>query len=366
MRIELITLVVLTRQIRTIFQLIEETQVRFHSMIYSKKQQHHSSLILSYLQSLDSFYLSPDPSLLKSLLSQVHHILAQIPCPSLLHTVICAAIPLPSVSITKRVVSNCCMIPNGKVDAQVLRTLLRVITDGDNWTVTWSTATGMIFHGLEGNEEDQNKSIRLACAAVEGCSNPDMCGEFVIKFLHRLVEVLPVASRGMNHQLTECILMSYQLTEDWIDRLLWSLKTILESFQDPRILTHTIDLILSLSSHISFYVVFASFFCNLIRSKLASSNRDPFLHARLLRLMALLLPLIDLQPVLRPNSWLYQKWQESKNQLEKEEIAYNTSIHRIPSFFTDNQNMTPFNSHSNLFFLFVRKISFFSSLLVIN
>ena len=325
MRIELITLVVLTRQIRTIFQLIEETQVRFHSMIYSKKQQHHSSLILSYLQSLDSFYLSPDPSLLKSLLSQVHHILAQIPCPSLLHTVICAAIPLPSVSITKRVVSNCCMIPNGKVDAQVLRTLLRVITDGDNWTVTWSTATGMIFHGLEGNEEDQNKSIRLACAAVEGCSNPD-----------------------------------------WIDRLLWSLKTILESFQDPRILTHTIDLILSLSSHISFYVVFASFFCNLIRSKLASSNRDPFLHARLLRLMALLLPLIDLQPVLRPNSWLYQKCQESKNQLEKEEIAYNTSIHRIPSFFTDNQNMTPFNSHSNLFFLFVRKISFFSSLLVIN
>ena len=366
MRIELITLVVLTRQIRTIFQLIEETQVRFHSMIYSKKQQHHSSLILSYLQSLDSFYLSPDPSLLKSLLSQVHHILAQIPCPSLLHTVICAAIPLPSVSITKRVVSNCCMIPNGKVDAQVLRTLLRVITDGDNWTVTWSTATGMIFHGLEGNEEDQNKSIRLACAAVEGCSNPDMCGEFVIKFLHRLVEVLPVASRGMNHQLTECILMSHQLNEDWIDRLLWSLKTILESFQDPRILTHTIDLILSLSSHISFYVVFASFFCNLIRSKLASSNRDPFLHARLLRLMALLLPLIDLQPVLRPNSWLYQKWQESKNQLEKEEIAYNTSIHRIPSFFTDNQNMTSFNSHSNLFFLFVRKISFFSSLLVIN
>ena len=224
----------------------------------------------------------------------------------------------------------------------------------------------MIFHGLEGNEEDQNKSIRLACAAVEGCSNPDMCGEFVIKFLHRLVEVLPVASRGMNHQLTECILMSHQLNEDWIDRLLWSLKTILESFQDPRILTHTIDLILSLSSHISFYVVFASFFCNLIRSKLASSNRDPFLHARLLRLMALLLPLIDLQPVLRPNSWLYQKWQESKNQLEKEEIAYNTSIHRIPSFFTDNQNMTPFNSHSNLFFLFVRKISFFSSLLVIN
>ena len=248
---------------------------------------------------------------------------------------ICAAIPLPSIPITKRVVSNCCVITAGKADAQALRTLLRVIPTGDNWNAAWSTATGLIFRGLEGNEEDQNKSIRLACAAVEGCSNPDICGEFVIQFLHRLIEVLPVASRVMNHQLTECItsiLMSHQLTEDWIDRLLWSLKTVLESLQDPGILTHTLDLILSLSSHTSFFVVFASFFCNLIRSKLASSNRDLFLHARLLRLMALLLPLIDLQPVLRPNSWLYQKWKESRKQLEKDKIVYNTSIHRIPSF----------------------------------
>ena len=207
-----------------------------------------------------------------------------------------------------------------------------MISPGDNWNAAWSTVTELIFRGLEGSLEDQNKSVRLACAAVEGCSNPDTCGEFIIRVLQRLIEVIPAASRTMNTQLKECIhciLKSTQLNEDWTDRLLWSLMKLLESSQDPRVLTHTLDLILSFNFHTSFFVVFAHFLYNLIRSHLASLNRDIFIHARLLRLLALLLPLMDLQPVLQPNSWLFLKWKELREQLEKEKMTYFNTVHRI-------------------------------------
>ena len=308
----------------------EETITRFLESALSYYQS-QSPIASSNSERRTSQTGKPSPetkNLLKNLLSTFHQVLAVSPYPSLLYSVLCASLPLPSPAITQRVIVNCLTISSDDADSHAISCLLRMIPCGDNWNAAWDTVTQRLFKGFEGNQADVKRSFRLLCSVAEGCTNPSIRGEFILTTFQRFIRSDLSVHRTINECVQQFVSCAHMLQTDWIHKLLFLCQQTLQSATSPHIIVHTLDVLLSFSSQSSFFVVFAPLLLNLLYHQLAAFNRDHFVHARLLRMLAMPLPLLDLQTVDSPTTWLYDKCREMKDILETERSSLMSFIHR--------------------------------------
>lgn len=307
----------------------EETITRFLESAFSYYQLQNASA--SSTEQSRSLTKQPTPdtkSLLKSLLSTFHQVLAVAPHPSLLFSVLCASLPLPSPAITQRVITNCLTISSNDADSHAISCLLQTIPRGDNWDAAWDTVTQRLFKGFEGNQTDVKRSCRLMCSVVEGCVDPSTRGEFILTAFRRFIlSDLPV-HRSINECVQQFVSCVCLLQTDWIHKLLFLCQQSLQSTTSPQTIVHVLDILLSFSSQSSFFVSFAPLLLNQLYHKLAAFNRDHDVHARLLRMLAMLLPLMDLQAVVPPATWLHDKCLEMHDTLETERSALTAFLHR--------------------------------------
>ena len=268
-------------------------------------------------------------TLLRSLLMQFHHILATIPFPSLLHTLLCATLPLPSPAIAGRVVSNCCTITTNQADVHAISTLLHVIPEGDFWETAWKTATTLILNGISGTTEDIFRSCSLANACLNSCQDELRKYQFLATLLRQFVHKVKSVDRSIHPGLQNCISCVLDLTEDRCSQLLWDLWNDLSTANEVPTIVHLADIYLSvLPSFQSFFIVFCPRFLHQIVTTLAAFNHDCHVHARLLHLLAELLPLLELIPVLSEESWLDSHWRQQKLTLEEDRQAFIHLFHR--------------------------------------
>lgn len=203
-----------------------------------------------------------------------------------------------------------------------------MIPRGDNWNAAWDMVTLRLFKGFEGNQADMKRSFQLLCSVAEGCTDPSIRGEFILTTFQRFIRSDLSVHRTINECVQQFVSCAHMLQTDWIHKLLFLCQQTLQSAISPHIIVHTLDVLLSFSSQSSFFVVFAPLLLNLLYHQLAAFNRDHFVHARLLRMLAMLLPLLDLQTVDSPTTWLYDKCREMKDILETERSSLMSFIHR--------------------------------------
>ena len=203
-----------------------------------------------------------------------------------------------------------------------------MIPQGDNWNAAWDTVTQRLFKGFEGNQADVKRSCRLLCSVIEGCIDPSTRGEFILTAFKRFIlSDLPV-HRSINECVQQFVSCVRMLQTDWIHRFLFLCQQTLQSTTSPQTIVHILDVLLSFSSQSSFFVSFAPLLLNQLYHQLAAFNRDHYVHARLLRLLAMLLPLLDLQAVVSPTTWLYDKCQQMKDILNTDRSSLVTFLHR--------------------------------------
>lgn len=270
-----------------------------------------------FLLSLNQYYQNGDRNTLKTVLSEVHHVLPLLP--SFFFTAVCCALPLLSVQISKRVISNICRIDVEHHSLRAITIFLKRLSHTDQFTDIQRSLNELIFHGLDGTNQDQLKSIAVFQATVGGMDAADVLQDLIKVFdkvslnCPTLDSIHPVIAG-----LEKCI------PNEIIDPFLEHLCNILLVDPCKSSIVHSIDLILCIYHKHTATLLFVLYSLLLtINTKLSLFNADSRVHSRLLRLLTILLPLEDLEPPFR-DSTQREMWVESRSKYEE----YN---HRISS-----------------------------------
>ena len=208
-------------------------------------------------------------------------------------------------------------------------TLLQVIPEGDNWETAWKTVTTLILNGIDGTTEDILRSCSLASACLKSCRDELKRSQFLTTILKQFTHKVKQIERSIHPGLQNCIPCVLDLTEDRGNQLLWDLWRDLSVTNEIPMIVHLVDIYLSvLPSFPSFFIVFCPRFLHQTITTLAAFNHDRCVHARLLRLFAELVPLIELVPVLPEDSWIYSHWKQQEHVLEEDKKAFFLLLHR--------------------------------------
>ena len=208
-------------------------------------------------------------------------------------------------------------------------TLLHVIPEGEKWETAWKTVTTLILKGIDGTTGDILRSCSLASACLKSCRDELIQSQFLTTMLRQFAHTVKQIERSMHIGLQHCIPCVLDLTEDRGNQLLWDLWSDLSVTNEIPTIVHLVDIYLSvLPSFPSFFIAFCPRFLYHTVTTLAAFNHDGYVHARLLRLFAELVPFIELVPVLSEGSWIFSHWKQQELALEKEKRAFSLLFHR--------------------------------------
>ena len=263
-----------------------------------------------FLLSLNRYYQEGDRDTLKTVLSEVHHVLPLLP--SFLFTVVCCALPLLSTQISTRVISNICRINGEHHSLRAITIFLKRLSHTDQFIDVRRSINKLIFRGLDGTDQDQLKSIAVFQAAVDGMDTADVLSD-LIRIYDKVSLNCPILDsiHPVIAGLEKCI------TDEMIDPLLEHLCNLLLLEPCKSSIVHSIDLILCIYHKHTLTLLYMLFSLLLtINTKLSLFNAEPHVHSRLLRLLTILLPLEDLEPPFK-DSTQREMWIESRSKYEE-------------------------------------------------
>lgn len=259
----------------------------------------------NFLITLNQYYNTKDKASLKIVLSEFHHVLPNMP--SFLFLLSCCSVPLPSAMISSRILSNVCRIPTESNCLHAVTILLKRLSETDQCEHVQKTLSELIFHGLEGTEQDQLKSILVLNSEIQAFEDNHFVRQDLLKVIEIVCETCPTQNyiHPVVTELQKCI------TDSYVSSVSQRICDILLEGKSPPSIVHSVDLLLGLYQRSS--ILLDNLYQLLLRinSRFSTFNSDIYVHSRLLRILSILFSLEGLEPSFenesKMNCWEYAR-----------------------------------------------------------